>query len=100
MRPMLLYVALYGSMALFHYTDKLTCGDADCRTSLLTGAGSRMTLQLMIGACSALAITLYYSGNFGAARQHTKRGYSDLALRRRTVSGRRVRRARRRLSKP
>ena len=39
-RPLLLYVALMGQWRYSFVTDKLTCNDADCQTSLLTGAGA------------------------------------------------------------
>ena len=39
-RPLLLYSALIGQWRYSLVTDKLTCNDADCQTSLLAGAGA------------------------------------------------------------
>jgi serine/threonine protein kinase len=72
-RPLLLYVALMGQWRHSCCTDKLTT------TMQLAERIHSLALQqnepaLMIGACTALAITHYYSGNFGAGGQCTKRG--------------------------
>ena len=52
---------------------------------------------LMIGAYRALAVTLYFLGDFETATTIRDAWCSDLALGRRTVSGRRGYRARRRV---
>ena len=53
---------------------------------------------LMIGAYRALAVTLYFLGDFETARKYAMRGVRDLAFGRRAVSGRRGHVARCRLS--
>ena len=95
-RPLLLYVALMGQWRYSLITDKLTA-TMQIAKRVYSLAQEQNDPALMIGAYRALAATLYFLGDFEAARQYAMRGRSDLALGRRTVSGRRPRYARRRL---
>jgi predicted ATPase len=72
-RPRLLYVALVGQWRYSLITGKLTTTMrlADKVYSL---ARKENDSALMIGACRAITDTLYYSGDFEAARQYAMRG--------------------------
>jgi serine/threonine protein kinase/predicted ATPase len=72
-RPLLLYSALMGQWRYSLMTDKLpvTMRIAEEVYSL---AQEQNDAALMIGAYRALAVTLYFSGNFVSARQHAMRG--------------------------
>jgi predicted ATPase len=72
-RPVLLYVALMGQWRYSFMTDKLT---ASMRVAerVYSLAREQNESALMIGAYRALAGTLYFSGDFGAARKCAMRG--------------------------
>jgi len=72
-RPVLLYVALMGRWRYSLMTDKLT---ASMRAAerVYSLAREQNESALMMGAYRALAATLYFSGDFEAARQHAMRG--------------------------
>jgi hypothetical protein len=93
-RPRLLHVALIGQWRYSLMTDKLsaTMQIAERVHSL---AQEQNDAALVIGACRALAVTLYYLGEFEAARQYAMRAVQIWRFRERTVSGRRGRPARR-----
>jgi serine/threonine protein kinase len=71
-RPLLLCVALTGQWHYSLHTDKLTVTMQIAeRVHLL--AQERNDPALMMEACRALAVTLYYSGDFETARQYATR---------------------------
>jgi predicted ATPase len=72
-RPVLLYSALMGQWRYSLMTDKLpvTMQIAEHVYSL---AQQQNDAALMIGAYRALAVTLYFTGDFVSARQHAMRG--------------------------
>jgi hypothetical protein len=72
-RPLLLYAALMGQWRHSCSTDKLTT-TMQLAERVHALAQQKNEPALMIGACTALAITHYYSGNFGTGGQYTKRG--------------------------
>ena len=76
-RPVLLYVALIGRMALFPVTGKLT---ATMRIAerIYSLAQEQNETAPIIGAYRALAGTLYYLGDFEKARQSAIRGVEIL----------------------
>jgi serine/threonine protein kinase len=72
-RPLLLYSGLMGRWVYSLVTDKLTTTmQIAKRVSLL--AQNQNDAALMIGACHALAGTLYFLGDFEATRQYAMRG--------------------------
>ena len=94
---LLLYAALMGQWRYSLVTDKLTA-TMQIAKRVYSLAQDQNDSALMIGAYRAFACTLYFSGDFETARQLRDAWCSDLALGRRTVSGRRGHRARRHLS--
>jgi hypothetical protein len=84
-RPVLLYVALMGQWRYSFMNDKLTA-TMQIAERVHSLAQEQNESALIIGAYLALAGTLFYSGDFEAARKYAMRGVSDLALRRRTVA--------------
>ena len=96
-RPLLLYVALMGQWRYSLMTDKLTA-TMQIAKRVYSLAQEQNDSALMIGAYRALAVTLYFIGRFRGRATICDAWCSDLALGRRTVSGRRSRRARCRLS--
>ena len=72
-RPLLLYSGLMGRWIYSLVTAKLTTTmQIAKRVSLL--AENQNDGALMVGACHALAATLYFLGDFEAAQQHAMRG--------------------------
>jgi serine/threonine protein kinase/tetratricopeptide (TPR) repeat protein len=72
-RPGLLYRILMGQGRYSRISDKLSATlQIDKRVHAL--AQEQNEPALMIGACTALAATLYYLGDFAAARQYAVRG--------------------------
>jgi predicted ATPase len=71
--PQLLYVALVGQWRYSINADKLSAA-LQIANRVYSLAQERSDSRLMIGACNALAITLYVSGDFEAARQYAMRG--------------------------
>ena len=98
-QPRLLCLALRGQWRYSLMTDKLSAAMqiAERGYSL---AQEQNDAALMIGACAALAATLFYLGDFESSRQYAMHGCSDLALGRRKISSGRPRYAGRRLSVP
>ena len=72
-RPLLLYVALIGQWRYSLVTDKLTAA-MQIAKRVYSLAQEQNDPALMIGAYSALAVTLYYLGDFETARQYAMRG--------------------------
>jgi predicted ATPase len=72
-RPLLLYSALIGQWRYSSQTDKLTAA-FQLAKRIYALAQKQNEPAIMIGAYRALAITLYYSGNFEAAREYARRG--------------------------
>ena len=72
-RPRLLYVALTGQWRYSLMTDKLTA-TMHVAERLYSLAQEQNDSALMIGACRALAATLFYLGDFETARQYATRG--------------------------
>ena len=72
-RPLLLYVALIGQWRYSLVTDKLTA-TMQIAKRVYSLAQEQNDSALMIGAYRALAGTLYYLGDFEAARQYAMRG--------------------------
>jgi hypothetical protein len=72
-RPLLLYSALMGQWRYSLITDKLT---ATMRIAqrIYSLAQEQNDVTLIVGACRALAGTLYFMGDFQAARQYAMRG--------------------------
>jgi hypothetical protein len=71
--PLLLYVALLGQWRIVHCTGKLTAA-MEIAKRVYSLAQEQNDPALMIGAYSALAVTLYNLGDIETARQHTMRG--------------------------
>ena len=94
---MLLYSALMGQWRYSLMTDKLTA-TMQIAKRVYSLAQEQNDAALMIGAYRALAATLFYLGDFESARQYAMRGVQIWRSGECTVSGRRNRRARRRLS--
>ena len=88
-RPALLYSALMGQWRYSLMTDKLTA-TMQIAKRIYSLAQEQNDSALMIGAYRALAARSTILGDFETARQYAMRGRSDLALGRRTVSGRRA----------
>jgi serine/threonine protein kinase len=72
-RPLLLYVALMGQWRHSNTIDKLSSALKIAQRIYLL-AQEQNEPALMIGACTALAITHYFSGNFAACGQYAVRG--------------------------
>jgi predicted ATPase len=72
-RPLLLYSALIGQWRYSSQTDKLTAA-LQLAKRIYALAQKQNEPAIMIGAYRALAITLYYLGNFEAAREYARRG--------------------------
>jgi serine/threonine protein kinase/tetratricopeptide (TPR) repeat protein len=72
-RPMLLYSALMGQWRFSHIADKLSAA-LEVAQRVHSLAMEQNNSAVMIGACQALASTLYYLGEFESARQYAMRG--------------------------
>ena len=72
-RPLLLFVALIGQWRYSLLTDRLTA-TMQIAKRVYSLAQEQNDSALMIGAYRALAVPLYFLGDFGAARQYAKRG--------------------------
>jgi hypothetical protein len=72
-RPQLLYVALIGQWRYSIMTDKMTA-TMQIAKRVYSLAQEQNDSALMMGAYRALAVTLYYLGDFESARQHAMRG--------------------------
>jgi predicted ATPase len=72
-RPLLLYSALMGQWRYSHITDKLTATMLIAQR-VYSLAQEQHDSALMIGACNALAGTLYFMGDFEAALRYAMRG--------------------------
>jgi tetratricopeptide (TPR) repeat protein len=72
-RPLLLYSALMGQWRYSHITDKLTATMLIAQR-VYSLAQEQHDSALMIGACNALAGTLYFMGDFEAALRYAIRG--------------------------
>ena len=72
-RPVLLYSALMGQFVYSLMTDKLTA-TMQIAKRVYSLAQEQNDSALMIGAYRAITVTLYYSGDFEAARQYAMRG--------------------------
>ena len=72
-RPVLLYSALMGQWRYSLMTDKLTATMRIAKR-VYSLAQEQNDSALMIGAYRALAVTLYYLGDFETARQYAMRG--------------------------
>jgi serine/threonine protein kinase len=72
-RPLVLHVALMGQWRYSLNTDKLTT-TMQIAERLCSLAQQQNDSTLMMLACTALAVTLYYSGDFESAQQYAKRG--------------------------
>jgi serine/threonine protein kinase len=72
-RPLLLYVALIGRWRYSFMTDKLSV-TMQIAERVYSLAEQHNDSALMIGACRALAFTLYYLGDFETALQYARRG--------------------------
>jgi predicted ATPase len=71
--PRLLYMALIGQWRYSFITDKLTA-TMQIAERVYSLAQEQNDSALMIGACRALACTLYYLGDFETARRYAMRG--------------------------
>ena len=72
-RPLLLYSALMGQWRYSLSTDKLTA-TMQIAKRVYSLAQEQNDPALLIGACRALAVTLYFLGDFETARQYAMRG--------------------------
>jgi predicted ATPase len=72
-RPLLLYVALMGQWRYSFATDKLTA-TLQIAKRIYSLAEEQKNSSLMMGACQALASTLYFAGDFEAARRYAMAG--------------------------
>ena len=72
-RPLLLYSALMGQWRYSLVTDKLTA-TMQIAERVYSLAQEQNDSALMIGAYRALAVTLYFLGDFESARQYAMRG--------------------------
>jgi predicted ATPase len=72
-RPLLLHLALTGQWRYSFMTDKLTTAMQIARR-VYSLAQEQNDSALIIGACRALAFTLYFLGDFETARQYATRG--------------------------
>jgi hypothetical protein len=72
-RPQLLYLTLIGQRRYSVVTDKLTTA-MEIANRINTLAQKQNDPAATLGACRALAATLYFMGNFETSRQHAMRG--------------------------
>ena len=72
-RPLLLYSGMMGQWYYSLVTDKLTV-TMQIAKRISSLAQNQNDAALMVGACHALAATLYFLGDFEAARQYAMRG--------------------------
>ena len=72
-RPQHLYVALMGQWRYSLTTDKLTAS-IQIAQRVYSLAKEQNEPALMVGACTALAVPLYFMGDFETARQYAIRG--------------------------
>jgi serine/threonine protein kinase/predicted ATPase len=72
-RPLLLFVALIGQWRHSLLTDKMTA-TMQIAKRVYSLAQEQNDSALVIGAYRALAVTLYFLGDFGAAQQYATRG--------------------------
>ena len=72
-RPLLLYSGLMGQWVFSLVTDKLTV-TMQIAKRISSLAQNQNDAALMVGAYHALAVTLYFLGDFEAARQNARRG--------------------------
>jgi predicted ATPase len=72
-RPLLLCVALIGQWRYSLIADRLTA-TWQIAKRVYSLAQEHSDAALMMGACRTLAVTLYFMGDFEAARQHATRG--------------------------
>jgi predicted ATPase len=72
-RPLLLYSALMGQWVFSLVTEKLSAA-MQIAKRVYSLAQEPHDSALMIGACRALAVTLYFLGDFESARQYASRG--------------------------
>jgi predicted ATPase len=72
-RPILLYVALIGRWRYFLHSDKMPAA-MQIAERIYSLAQEQNEAALMIGVYRALAVTLYFMGDFEAARQYARRG--------------------------
>jgi serine/threonine protein kinase/predicted ATPase len=72
-RPQLLYAALMGRWRYSLTTEKLTASKQIAQR-LYSLAKQQNEPALMLGACTALAVPLYFMGDFEIARQYALRG--------------------------
>ena len=72
-RPLLLYSGLTGQWVFSLVTEKLSATMQIAKRVYLL-AQEQHDSALMIGGCRALAVTLYFLGDFEAARQYAMRG--------------------------
>jgi hypothetical protein len=72
-RPRLLYAALIGQWRYSLQTDKLTA-TMQIAKRVYSLAQERNDSGLMIGACQALACTLFFFGDFETAQRYAMRG--------------------------
>jgi tetratricopeptide (TPR) repeat protein len=72
-RPLHMYVALIGQWRYSLHTDKVSAALQIAERACAL-AQQRNDAALMIGACRALSCTLYFLGNYEAARQYAMRG--------------------------
>jgi predicted ATPase len=72
-RPLLLYSALIGQWRYSLITEKLTA-TMQIAQRIYSLAQEQNDATLIAGACRALAATLYFMGDFEAARQYAMRG--------------------------
>ena len=72
-RPLLLYSGLMGQWVFSLVTEKMSAA-MQIAKRVYSLAQEQHDSALMIGACRALAVTLYFLGDFEAARQYAMRG--------------------------
>jgi serine/threonine protein kinase/predicted ATPase len=72
-RPLLLYSGLMGQWVFSLVTEKMSA-TMQIAKRVYSLAQEQHDSALMIGACRALAVTLYFLGDFEAARQYAMRG--------------------------
>jgi serine/threonine protein kinase/predicted ATPase len=72
-RPLLLYSALMGQWRYSHATEKLTA-TIQIAQRVYSLAQEQNDSALLVGACNALAGTLYFMGDFESAHQYAMRG--------------------------
>ena len=97
-RPLLLYLRTDGSVGIFPRHRETECNDADCQASVFTGAGAAR-LCANDRRMPRFGRHAVLSGRFRGRATIRDVWSQDLALGRRTLSGRRVHRARRPLSR-